>query len=77
MVVTHVDVDGVMVPDADSAKVAIVAGVDWFHYGYRCWIGNGAKPLAAVDPRVSERVRLAQERTSGAQIAQRSLAALS
>lgn len=77
VVVPHTDVGGVMVPDTAPASQAIRDGVDWFHYGYDCWIGNGGKPLGIVTQDVRDQVRLAQERSAGALISQRSLAALS
>ncbi|KKN74350.1 hypothetical protein LCGC14_0391510 [marine sediment metagenome] len=77
VVVSHTDVGGVMVPDAAPASQAIRDGVDWFHWGYDCWIGNGGKPLGVVTQDVRDQVRLAQERSAGALISQRSLAALS
>ncbi len=77
VVVPHTDVGGVMVPDAGPATRAIHDGVDWFHYGYNCWIGNGGKPLGIIPQDVRDQVRLAQERSAGALASQRSLAAMS
>lgn len=62
MLVSHMSVDGIAVPDPRQQAEADAKGYDWFHQGYGTWIGNGGKPYRDVPVELSRQVRAARER---------------
>lgn len=61
-VVRHRAFDGVLIPDEQEAHDANAAGLDWFHRGYNCWVGDGGKPYGEVAPDVRQRFLAARDR---------------
>lgn len=60
--VKHFEAFGAVIPDRADAEKALKSGMDWFHHGYRCWIGAGGKPYASVPRDVKDKVKAARER---------------
>ena len=48
VIMPHKLVNGVHIPDAAQATAAKLAGHEWFHKGYDCWITGDGKPYGIV-----------------------------
>lgn len=56
VLVPHDTVNGVPVPRVQEMHDANSQGADWFHRGYKCWVGLGGKLYSDVTPVQRQRV---------------------
>ncbi len=68
-IVDHRIVNKIPVPDMDQARAAEMAGLQWFHRGYGCWISNEGKPLSVVPRDKLNALRGVVERTTSRAVA--------
>lgn len=61
VIVKHTPVGDILVPDEQEMHNANVAEMDWYHHGYKCWIGKGGKAYGNVPREVRDALVVAQQ----------------
>ena len=67
--IDHSNIGGVLLPNQEQAAEAMLAGKQWFHKGYNCWINVDGKPTGIVSRARLDAVRRVGGGSSTARVA--------